>query len=49
MPATPQTTFRIPADVKQSAQERAQREGLDLTTVAVVLLDKYGRGEVSVK
>ena len=41
---TPLTNFRIPADIKQAAQEKAEREGKTLSRVVIDLLREYARG-----
>ena len=41
---TPTTPFRIPADVKSRAQERAASDGTTLTAVVVHALREYGDG-----
>lgn len=40
---TPLTNFRIPADIKQAAQEKAKSEGKTLTRVVIDLLREYAR------
>lgn len=42
---TPISNFRIPADVKTAAQERAEAEGKTLTDVVVDALTKYAKGK----
>lgn len=46
-PKTPTTPFRIPADVKQAAAQRAKREGETLTAVVLRALREYGGTEVT--
>lgn len=40
---TPLTNFRIPADIKRAAQEKAKAEGKTLTRVVIDLLREYAR------
>jgi predicted HicB family RNase H-like nuclease len=40
-PRTGQTNFRIPADLKAAAKEKAASEGKDLTTIVVRALERY--------
>ena len=40
---TPLTNFRIPADIKEAAQEKAKREGKTLSRVVIDLLREYAR------
>lgn len=40
---TPNTPFRIPPDVKDPAQRRAEREGTTLTAVVMECLRRYGQ------
>lgn len=42
-PKTPISGFRIPADVKAAAVERATAEGKTLTDVVVDCLRRYGK------
>jgi predicted HicB family RNase H-like nuclease len=40
-PKTPQTPFRIPAELKQAAQAKARAEGRTLTDVVLDALTRY--------
>jgi predicted HicB family RNase H-like nuclease len=42
-PKTPQTPFRIPAELKEAAVEKAQAEGRTLTDVVLTALRQYIR------
>lgn len=42
-PKTPQTPFRIPAELKAAAVEKAQAEGRTLTDVVLTALRQYVR------
>lgn len=40
-PKTPHSSFRIPAELKQAAAEKAKANGTDLTAVIVKALERY--------
>lgn len=42
---TPVTNFRIPTDIKEAAQAKAEREGKTLSRVVINLLREYAREE----
>lgn len=47
--ATPIRSFRVTDEIWQTAQVRAQREGITVTELIVTMLEAYGQGRMDIQ